>query len=473
MPGAFDYFVILAGMRTGSNFLEANLNEYAGVSCHGELFNPHFIGHLKRKEAFGITLAAREAEPMKLIARMREKTAGLAGFRLFQGHDPRVLDACLNDARAAKVVLSRNPLDSYVSLKIAGATGQWRLGDMKDARSARITFDGADFAAYREAQRGYYEAILRRLQVTGQTAYFLSYDDVGDVEVVNGLARFLGLAEQRAQTSGKTKKQNPETLEDKVANHAQMVAALAALDPFDLARYPVFEPRRGPAVPAYVAAAKAPLMYLPMRGGAAGVEAWLARIDGAAEADLQRGFTQKTARQWLRDTPAHRVFSMVRHPVPRLYDAFCRHILGRGPERFGEIRDTLIEVYKLKLPANPDDPRWDLAGQRQAFLDFATFVNGNLSGQTSIRVDAAWATQAATLQGMAQFVLPDLILREDEAATTLPALAAAVGAEPADWQPQPDGWRHPLVAVYDGEVEATVRQAYQRDYLQFGFGPWG
>jgi len=29
----FDYFMILAEMRTGSNFLEANLNELDGVTC--------------------------------------------------------------------------------------------------------------------------------------------------------------------------------------------------------------------------------------------------------------------------------------------------------------------------------------------------------------------------------------------------------------------------------------------------------
>lgn len=40
----FDSFVMFAEMRTGSNFLEANLNAMPGVTCHGEMFNPHFIG---------------------------------------------------------------------------------------------------------------------------------------------------------------------------------------------------------------------------------------------------------------------------------------------------------------------------------------------------------------------------------------------------------------------------------------------
>ncbi|NBO20432.1 MAG: nodulation protein NodH, partial [Rhodobacteraceae bacterium] len=40
----FKSFVVFAEMRTGSNYLEANLNALSGVLCHGEAFNPHFIG---------------------------------------------------------------------------------------------------------------------------------------------------------------------------------------------------------------------------------------------------------------------------------------------------------------------------------------------------------------------------------------------------------------------------------------------
>jgi len=35
MPAPFDRFIVLADMRTGSNFLEANLNAIPGVACHG------------------------------------------------------------------------------------------------------------------------------------------------------------------------------------------------------------------------------------------------------------------------------------------------------------------------------------------------------------------------------------------------------------------------------------------------------
>jgi|GEM_PF-1028139 len=96
---------MFAAMRTGSNFLEANLNCLPGVTCHGEAFNPHFIGTKDQTTLFGIDLAARAADPLELLARLRQRTDGLAGFRFFHDHDPRVFDAVMADPACAKIIL--------------------------------------------------------------------------------------------------------------------------------------------------------------------------------------------------------------------------------------------------------------------------------------------------------------------------------------------------------------------------------
>ena len=54
MSDRFDSFVVFAEMRTGSNFLEANLNAIDGLSCLGEVFNPHFIGYPNAEDVLGI-----------------------------------------------------------------------------------------------------------------------------------------------------------------------------------------------------------------------------------------------------------------------------------------------------------------------------------------------------------------------------------------------------------------------------------
>ncbi len=255
-----------------------------------------------------------------------------------------------------------------------------------------------------------------------------------------------------------------------------MVAALADVDHFDLGRYPVFEPRRGPTVPHYVAAAQAPVLYMPIRRGTAtppcatGWRGWT----GWPEAGLRRNLTQKALRQWMRERPGHRSFTVLRHPVARLYDVFCRHVLSTGPEAHADLREALRKTYKLKLPDRRRRSCLGRAAQRAAFQAFARFVAGNLAGQTSVRVDPLWATQTAVLQGMAQFALPD----HDAARGRTAGGPAAAGrrtwaCRPRPSQPDPALPQLPLAAIYDDETEALVRQAYQRDYVAFGFGRWG
>ena len=100
---SFDYFVVVAEMRTGSNFLEENLNRLDGVTCFGEAFNPSFIGHPKADDLLGVTLEVRESDPLILLDKIKSAD-GLCGFRLFHDHDPRIAEVCLSDPRCAKML---------------------------------------------------------------------------------------------------------------------------------------------------------------------------------------------------------------------------------------------------------------------------------------------------------------------------------------------------------------------------------
>ncbi|SMX46831.1 sulfotransferase family 2 domain-containing protein [Actibacterium lipolyticum] len=472
MSGKFDYFVVLAEMRTGSNFLESNINAFEGLRCYGEVFNPHFIGQKSRRELFGVDMALREADPLKLITAIKAETHALPGFRFFHDHDPRIMDHVLNDPRCAKIILTRNPVDSYVSLMIARETGQWKLGDMKHQRSATVTFDADDFERYLAGIQGAQLRLQRSLQTSGQTAFYIAYDDLRDVDVLNGLARFLGVTETVKALAGGVKKQNPAPLSEKVSNYADMQAALAGLDRFDLSRTPSFEPRRGPLVPGYVAAANAPLIYLPLHGGpVTQVEGWLSAIDGGTPNDLRRKFTQKTLRQWKRRNPGHRSFTVVTHPVQRAHTAFCERILSTGEGSNPELRAVLVDNYKLPVPKNGPDENYGAVQHRTAFLAFLNFLKGNLGGQTSVRVDPSWASQSNLLQGMGEFALPDMVMREERLAEDLALIAGMVGCNVPDVDAPPQ-LPVALSEIYDEEVEAAARDVYQRDYMTFGYRAW-
>jgi hypothetical protein len=451
---------MFAEMRTGSNFLEANLNALPGVTCHGEAFNPVFIGRKDQTEFLGVTLAQREQDPALLLRRMRERTPGLSGFRYFHDHDPRIFDLVMDDPRCAKIVLTRNPLESYVSLKIAQATGQWKLTNPKNLKQAKARFDAADFIEHLDDLQQFQLRLLRALQSRGQTAFYIDYDDIPDLDVLNGLAAFLGVDGRLEKVDDSLTVQNPEPLGDKVANPAQMELALAKLDRFNLSRTPNFEPRRPAAIPGYVASAVAPMIFLPVKGAPQQpILDWFTAL-GPVEGD----FTHKTLRQWKRAHPGHRAFTVLRHPLDRAHRAFWA--LEQGA-LLPEQRTILERVHQVVLPKK--GATLDRATRHASFLAFLRFLKRNLSGQTGFRTDAAWASQTAILQGFGNFQPPDLILREETLVEGLAFVAAELGIAAPRIVADPDDCDAALDAIRDGELEEAARDAYQRDYMGFGF----
>lgn len=466
----FDYFILLAEMRTGSNLLEANINMLDGVSCHGEAFNPSFVGHPKTEALLEIDYEARETDPHALLEKIK-KSDKIGGFRFFHDHDPRVLKTCIDDPRCAKVILTRNPLDSFVSWKIAQATGQWKLTNATHSKSKTINFDPAEFDAHLRATQDFHAQVQRSLQLSGQTAFHINYDDLRDVDVLNGLAEFLGVDDRLSNVNKKLKKQNPEPLEERVNNYAEMQDALSRIDYFSLSRTPHFEPKRGPAIPTYIAAPASGLLYMPLRSGPdRAVRQWLAALDDAAPEALVTKFTQKSLRQWQEAHQIHRSFAVLRHPLSRAHAAFCDRILLDGPRCLPEIRANLIRVHKLRLPEYDDLENFAKEDHHRAFFGFLKFLKTNLAGQTSIRVDPSWASQLTLLQGMSGFAVPDCVLREDALAKALADLASQIDiANPPTIGKTDHRWHERLLSIYDTQLESAARDAYGRDYAAFSF----
>ena len=469
----FDSFVILAGMRTGSNYLESSLAEIDGITCHGELFNPHFIGKPGQDSLFGIDLPMRARDPLALLARMAGESAGLPGFRFFRDHDVRVLDHCLGTRRCAKIVLTRNPVESFVSLQQARATGQWRLGDLKTRRAgAKAWFDEAEFALHLAEEEAFRALIARRLRRGGQSCFEIDYDELGDVALLNGLARFLGVEGRLGRPSRRTRRQNPEPLDERVANPDDMYDAVMRLDPFALTRHPRLEPGHGAGVHRYVAAARAPLLYMSLPGvPAARIEGWLAALDGVPPEALRRDFTRQKLAGWRRATPGARSFTVVCHPLARAHRVFWQRILATGDGAFNRIRRILVRDYAMPLPPGGPDAGYDTAAHRAAFLAFLRFLKGNLAGQSGVRTDPHWASQSVLVEGMAALGPPDFILRDERGEGELPLLAAALGMPcPA---PAPEGAAPiPLAAIWDSEIEEAARAVYEQDYARFGYRDW-
>ena len=457
----FRSFVIFAEMRTGSNLLEATLNHIKRVTCFGEAFNPFMMGWPNTDTLLGITQEEREADPLPLLEKLMNKEDHLAGFRYFHDHDPRVLERVLNDPTCAKIILTRNPLESYVSTRLAWETNQWKLNETETPIETRITYDGAEFRDTLSAIESFQNRVVNHLQRTGQAAFAIGYQDLRDPEVLTGLVHWLGRTDiERVEPASDQMPQNPQEMADKVRNFDEMQADLHRLDPFLLYHLPNFEPRRGPAVPSFVATeAGRGLIHMPVRGGPdAAIRSWFDAF-GPREAN----FTQTTLRQWKRAHPGHRSFVVLRHPLYRAWDAFL-HIIANAP---AHLRQTLRDIHRVPLP--PDEELADLLDDQSArlFKNFLAFLRRNLNGQTTLPTHPNWASQSEVISGFARFGTPDMVIREDRLAEDMAYLAKTAGID----EPRLDRLEaEPFPDFLDDEklIEAA-RNAYLRDYVAFGF----
>jgi len=464
MP-TFTSFVILAEMRTGSNLLETYLNEAPGITCHGELFNPSFIDRPRAEQVCGYDFARRESDPLGLLAAVRAQ-GGLVGFRLFHDHDMRIRDHVLDDPACAKIVLTRNPLEMYVSRRIAAATDQWRLFNVARHRSARVRFEATEFADLLHQLQATQALILHRLQVSGQSAFFIHYDDLGDLAVINGLLAWLGLPGKLKELPRNMKKQNPGPIEEKLENPQDLAPGLARIDRFDLGRTPNFEPRRGPMLNICMAAPQAPVLFMPLRGSPeAALTGWLAALDSAGPEALIRDFDPGRLRDWRRAHPVRRSFTVLRHPLKRAHLAFRRKVLTG---EFGHVREHLARLYGVHLDG--DATGLGLDAHRGAFLAYLRFCKASLSGQTGLQPWPIWASQSELLRGLSEIAAPDMILREERLAEGLTHLCAELNLPcPPVTVADDDSGGPTLGDIADPEVVAACRAAYWRDYEQFGF----
>ena len=104
------------------------------------------------------------------------------------------------------------------------------------------------------------------------------------------------------------------------------------------------------------------------------------------------------------------------------------------------------------------DESYDLGTHRTAFLLFLSFLKGTLSGQTAIRIDATWCTQAQSLQGFGEFSFPERVIREVDLERELPQLLDSIGY--TGW-PVALAWGQTdilfeLARIYDSEIQSAA-----------------
>lgn len=228
-------FVLFASQRTGSNVFNQNLNQFPNVFCHGETFNPAFVGltneHLARFGGKENAKAVRDGNPVEFMHTLISSTdAKFIGFHLFPAHIQEVIDAVLADSSIKKICLRRSLFQSYVSLRIAQKTDVWlvhhnrRSGNVATEHSpVKIEFEAPDFERYERELKQFWKYVIGRLEQSGQEYYPVWYNQVNELETLNKCAEFIGIKEWLAKIKPRLKKQNPSNLKDKVSNFNELL----------------------------------------------------------------------------------------------------------------------------------------------------------------------------------------------------------------------------------------------------------
>jgi FkbM family methyltransferase len=280
-------FVIYGGMRTGSNLLVSLLNQFPDVVCHGEAFNPGFVGlredYYSKFKLDRSNCKKRDEHIDEFYSTILERPNRRTrpGFKMFAGHREDILQKTLQNKKLRKIILRRNLLTSFISLCQAEQSGVWMIksSDPEQVASQRrqsnlkIRFDGQRFLEYRYKVNSFYRTVETAITKNRETALTLWYNSLLLPETINRLAIHL-----KTRRPGKV---DPDLLLAKQAETAlyervtDVRAMVAFLDQHKI-RGPVVEAARH-----YAASAKQPRATYSTRQASPIVSLHGVRIDAS------------------------------------------------------------------------------------------------------------------------------------------------------------------------------------------------
>ena len=477
---SFKYFAIIGVMRSGSNLLERSLGHHKDLCCFGEAFNPSFIGSPEPDKALSFSLDQREKDPLSLIDWMIDTSSDrIAGFRIFPDHTPMILSHILRDTKCAKIILTRSPLDCFISLKLAQKTDQWRMGDIDTKIEAKIVFDWNEYEEYLEQHQQFYRRVRQNLLSAGEPALLVDYEDLQSIDVINGIAKYIGSAQDMKSFKFRSSKQNSLALADRVENYEEMLSTLKENTRFETAQFEFNEPAITTQSKAVALGQNIDLAYLPTRNVQQDpIIDWMQKLDPKNGAPVT-GLGRTKLQNWFKSTQLKFTFTDLEHPVVRAYRTYCDLFMFQN-KKYKGIRSLLVKRYGADLVAKEcaeeinaqslAELGYDIKKQRANFKAFLKFLKACLRDQALYQPKPEFSSQSAWLNAHQEWGTPHFVALPHNRDMVLKTIAASMGlSSPSIETENSDRFIFPLDEVYDLQIEKMTRAAYARDYQRFGF----
>jgi LPS sulfotransferase NodH len=219
--------LVIASARTGSSLLVDYINRIPGVQSYWEVLC-NLVPEGPRKSRLPPAVAIRHIERS-----LHALEAPIRGCKLLLHQ----LDNCgltINDLDTAfptarYIVLYRESIaEQFVSFKAAMATRQWVLFDEKESKAARITINPHELIEFCNMVRRHYAELFSNATIR-QRGTVLSYEELTSDPAACLRERICPLLEATAiEPATVLRKQNTQSLEDRVANFSQIAALLSS-----------------------------------------------------------------------------------------------------------------------------------------------------------------------------------------------------------------------------------------------------
>ena len=230
-------FAIFCRARTGSYLLVDILNQFDDINCYGEIFKPGKVELPPWTAAkLATSIEDRDKYPITFVNALYGLTPRkITGMKVFSSHNEVALHYLAETKGIKKVLLTRRPVDSYISLKKAQLTHEWvkrtknadaQSSAAKPDKDVKIQFDRVQFERYRRESEDYDQWCADLETYTGQTFFRISYEEVAAIDPVRPLAEFLGSKDRSAELKPRLEKQIKQPFEELVENYDEMKAYL-------------------------------------------------------------------------------------------------------------------------------------------------------------------------------------------------------------------------------------------------------